>query len=115
MIYGSCDIECDRLLSFWTIFFPFSSPNNLKNQNYEKMKKMCRDIILYKCTKTENHDVWFLRYGAQQIFFVILDYFLPFYRRLSLSKKTTQKSKFRKNEKKTWRYFNFANAYHKQQ
>ena len=39
----------DRLL-------PFYPTNNLKNQNFEKMKKMCGDIIvLHLCTTNENH------------------------------------------------------------
>ena len=45
------------------------------------MKKTPEDIIiLHLHTTNDNHDVWFLRYGVQQTeFFVILDYFLPFY------------------------------------
>ena len=40
MMYGSWDIERDtqNLLSFWTVFYPFTSPpNNLENQNFEKL------------------------------------------------------------------------------
>ena len=57
MMYGSWDMECNRqnFLSFWTIFCPFS-PNNPKNQNFEKMKKTPGDIIiLNKCTTNDNH------------------------------------------------------------
>ena len=47
----------------WTEFFvtldhflPFYSPNNLKNQNLEKMKKLPSDIIiLHNCTKNYDH------------------------------------------------------------
>ena len=41
-------MKCDRqnFLSFWTIFLPFYSPNNLKNQNFKKLKKMPGDIII---------------------------------------------------------------------
>ena len=35
-------------------FLSFYSSNNLKNQNFEKMKKTPRDIILHLCTK--NYD-----------------------------------------------------------
>ena len=45
------------------------------------MKNTLGDIIILQlCTINDNHDVWFLRYGARQTeLFVILDYFLPFY------------------------------------
>ena len=63
-------------------FLPFYPLNNPKNQNFEKMKKNSR--IYYHFThvnhKWHSHHVWFLRYGVQQTkFFVMLDYFLPFY------------------------------------
>ena len=56
-------------LSFWFIFCPF----NPKNQNFEKMKKIPRDIILHKCTINENH-----MYGSWDMKCVILSHFLPF-------------------------------------
>ena len=81
MMYVFWDIKCNgqNFLSFWTIFCPLSP--YLKNQNLEKMKKKPEHIIiLHMCTKNDNHDVWFLRYGAWQTdFFVIVDHFLPFY------------------------------------
>ena len=58
MIYGSWDMECDgqNFLSLWTIFCPFTPPNNPKNQNIEKMKKTPGDIIiLHMCTTDDNH------------------------------------------------------------
>ena len=42
MIHGFSDMESKRqnFLSFWTVFSPFTStPNNPKNQNFEKVKK----------------------------------------------------------------------------
>ena len=37
-------------------FLPFYSPNNPKNQNFEKIKKTPGDItILHKCTKNQDH------------------------------------------------------------
>ena len=37
-------------------FVPFYLPNNLKNQNFEKLKKTPGDIIiLHKCTKNHDH------------------------------------------------------------
>ena len=38
---------------------PFYRPNNPENQNFEKMKKAPRDIIiLYKCTINGNHMIY---------------------------------------------------------
>ena len=57
-MYGCWDMECDRqnFWSFWTIFCPFTLASNLKNQNFEKMKKEPGDIItLHKCTKNHDH------------------------------------------------------------
>ena len=63
-------------------FLPFYPPSNLKNQNFEKMKKIPRDIIiLHMCTINDSH----MMYGSwdmecnRQNFFVILDHFLHFY------------------------------------
>ena len=42
-------------------FLPFYPPNNLKNQNFEKMKKALGDIIiLHMCTTKANH----MMYGS---------------------------------------------------
>ena len=47
-------------LSFWAIFCPFTPPpfprNNLENQNFEKMKKACGNVIIILHTCTKNHD-----------------------------------------------------------
>ena len=69
--------------------------------NFEKMKKMTRDIIIlhHVYHKWRSYDVWFLRYWVWRTeFFVILDHFLPFY------PLTTWKIKY-----------NFTNVYHKWQ
>ena len=72
-------------------FLLFNLPNNLKNQNFEKMKKTTtkqqktpKNSWKYHFTlayhKWWSYDVWLLRFGAWQTeFFVILNYFLPFY------------------------------------
>ena len=45
-------------------FLPFYYPNNLKNQNLEKLKKTPRDIIiLHICTINDNH----MMYGSWDI------------------------------------------------
>ena len=49
MIYGFSDMECIRqnVLSFWTVFCHFTpSPNNLENQNFDKLKKAPGAIII---------------------------------------------------------------------
>ena len=55
MIYSSPDIECVRLkLVIMGHFLPFYPTNNLKNQNFEKMKKSIWRYHLDLYTK--NHD-----------------------------------------------------------
>ena len=52
------DIECNRQNFFVILdrFLPFYTTNNLKNQNFEKLKKAPGDIIiLHKCTKNHDH------------------------------------------------------------
>ena len=42
-------------------FLPFYPPNNTKNQNFEKLKKIPADIIiLHKCTINDNN----MMYGS---------------------------------------------------
>ena len=61
-------------------FFPFYPPNNTKNQNFEKMKKMPGDIsILHTCTINDNH----MMYGSwdmehDRIFCHIVPFFALF-------------------------------------
>ena len=61
IIHGSWNIRHNgqNFLSFWTIFCPFiPSPNNPKNQNFEKMKK---NSWIHKW---QSYDIWFLRHGV---------------------------------------------------
>ena len=102
MIYSCWDIEWDRLklviMSHFLPFYPLP-PKNPKNQNFEKMKKIARDIIiLHMCIKNDNH----MRYGFwdmewEAYFFVILDHFCP------LTLLTGRKIKILKIEKNAWR------------
>ena len=58
MMYSSWDIECEgqNFLSFWTIFYIFTAPNNPKNRNFQKVKKPPGDIIiLHMCIMNDNH------------------------------------------------------------
>ena len=62
-------------------FLPFHPPDILENQNFKIEKNTWR---YYHFTNLhhqwQSFDAWFLRYGARQTeFFVIVDYFLPFY------------------------------------
>ena len=51
----------DRTFCHFGLFFAFHPANNPKNQNFEKMKKLPRDIIiLYMYTTNENH----MMYGS---------------------------------------------------
>ena len=63
MMYGFWDIERDRynLLSFWAIFCTLTPLTKVKNQNFEKIKKIPADtIILHMCTINENR----MMYGS---------------------------------------------------
>ena len=57
MMYGSWDMGRDRqnFWSFWAIF-SFTPHYQLKNQNFEKIKKKTGDIIiLHLCTTNDNN------------------------------------------------------------
>ena len=86
--WQSYDVWFLRYQTWWTELFaildhflPFYSPNNTKNQNFEKMKKNPGDnIILHMCTKRTIiwcmvPEIWHITDNC----FVILDHFLPFY------------------------------------
>ena len=83
IIYGSWDMKCNRqnFLSFWTAFCPLLPPNNLKNQNFGKMKKIPRDIItLHMCTIKVNHIMygsWDMEHNGQN-FLSFWTVFCPF-------------------------------------
>ena len=82
MINSSWDIECDRLkLVIMGHFLPCPPSKKPKIQNFEKMKKITGDIIIFHMsTKKHNH----MRYGSwntewETEFIVSLGHFLPFY------------------------------------
>ena len=95
MTYPSWDMERDRhtFLSFWVIFFALLTLLTwrikiLKNEkNAWGYYHFAREYH-----KWWSYGIWFLRYGTKKTeFFVILDYFLPFYplttRRIKILKK----------------------------
>ena len=97
MIYSSWDVECDRLkLVILGHFLPFYSPKNPKKSKFWKNEKIPGDIILHLCMTNDHH----MMYGSwdmecdEQIFFVILDHFLPFY--LLTTQKITILEKWKK-------------------
>ena len=50
-----------NFLSFWDCFLPFYPSNNLKNQNFEKLRKTPGDIIiLHMCAINDSH----MMYGS---------------------------------------------------
>ena len=57
MIYGFSDrVHQTKFFVILEHFVLFYLPNNLKNQNFEKLKKTPGDIInLHKCTKNHDH------------------------------------------------------------
>ena len=85
MMHDSWDTEWDRhkILSFWAIFSPFTSPLKISNiKILKKMKKMLRDVILlyiHVYYKWRSYDIWLLKYTVRQTeIFDILGRFLPF-------------------------------------
>ena len=123
MMYGSWDMGCNgqnflsydvwflryraRRTDFFVIvdhFLPFCTPNNPKNQNFEKMKKSPRDIvILHKCTKNHDHMLYcspnMTRDGCN-CYFSFWAILCPFTIFCPFSHLTTQKIKILKKWKK---------------
>ena len=96
MIYSSWDIECEWLkLVIMDYFLPSTAKTPLKNQNFEKMRKLDGDLILHMCTKNQNHTrhrSWDMEWDRQNIllFWAI---FCPFTSlltpKIKIGKKTT--------------------------
>ena len=72
-----CKLQQTETFVIFGHLLPFYPTNKPKNQHFEKVKKSPGDIIiLLLSTMTDNHDVWFLRHGVQQVkSFLILDFF----------------------------------------
>ena len=82
MMYVFWEMEHDRhnFFSFWTIFYPFTPPNNPENQNFEKIKRNAwkYHYLTQVYHKWQSYDVWFVRYGAQQNFLLFWAIFCRF-------------------------------------
>ena len=94
------------ILGHFLLFHPPPPPEDKENQNFGKLKKKPRDIIiLHMCTINDNHlkyGSWDMEHNRQNFF----SHFGPF---LSLY----HKSKFWKTEKNGWRYYHFTQVYQK--
>ena len=121
MIYGSWDINCKRQIFFCHLGPFFCPPPHSNSPKYENIKKN-EIIILYKCTKTHDHMLYFswdvVRDGCNCyfsfLFFVLFNscffnswcnscfsfwtIFCPF------TPLTAQKMKISKKWRNTWRY-----------
>ena len=71
MLHCSWDMACDRYnfhFSFWAIFCPFTP---LTTQEIKLLKREKNASKYHHCShvfqKLWSHDVWFLRYGVQQM------------------------------------------------
>ena len=109
MIYGSWDMKHNKqsFLLFWTIFCPFTLLTTQKIKILKKWKITPSDIIILHLVhhKWQLHDIWFLRYGAQQSFSSFWTIFCPFTPRPPYQ---PRKSKCSKHEKNNWRYHHFT-------
>ena len=77
MMYGSWEMECNghNFLSFWTIFYPFTTSPPPNNPNIKILKKMEKlPIILHRCNINDNH----MMYGSWDTECVRQN-FLPFW------------------------------------
>ena len=87
-------------------FLPFYSPNNPKDKNFVRLKKMPRDIIIWhKCTKNHDH----ILYRSLDMAHNKFNYFSFWANFSHFTSLTAQKIKIKKkNEKKAWRYHHFT-------
>ena len=82
VIYAFSGMESNNFFVILDCFLPFYPPNNPKNQNFEKLKKIPGDIIiLHKCTKNHNHMLYCSLDMARNKhnYFSFWAIFLPFY------------------------------------
>ena len=93
MMYSSWDMECDRI--FVTLgHLSFYHNNNLKNQNFEKMKETMEITSFYTCVP-QMTIIWCMvseKWSGTE-FFLVLDYFLPFYPPNNLENQNFEKIK----------------------
>ena len=115
--WQSYDIRFPRYGAKQTYFFailehflPIHLPNNLKNQNFEKMKKTAGDIIFHKCTTNHDHMLhcfWDTTQNGCNFYFSVWTIFCRF------TPLTTQKINIKKKWKKMVGDFIILNVYQK--
>ena len=81
MMCGSWDMECDweNVLSFWTVFCPFTTQKIKILQKWKK--KIPQNIILRKCTKNHDHMLhcsWDPTHDRCNFYFSFWTNFCPF-------------------------------------
>ena len=116
MIYSSSNMEWHRqnILSFWTIFCPFTPLTTWKINILKKWKKQLEmstfDTYVQKITI-----IWYMLPDIWSAKDRIFSNFRPFFALLPLPSTSSQprKSKFWKNEKITWIYYHFTHVHHK--
>ena len=71
-----------RIFCHFGLFFALLPPKNLKSQNFEKMKKTPRDIIiLHECTKHQDHMLycsWYMVHDGCNCYFSFWTFFCIF-------------------------------------
>ena len=111
MTHGSWDAEHDTVFFVILVHFLLFYPTiNLKNQNFEKMKKTHEDIILHMLTKNHDHIQccsWDMAHDGCNFYFS----FGPIF--YTLMPLTAQKIKIKKNETNIWRHHHFTHVYQK--
>ena len=91
-------------------FLLFYSPNNPKIENFEKMIKLPRDIIILHTCNINNNHMMYGSWDMEQVTSRIFCHFRPFFAFYPSHPPTPyqlKKWKFWKNEKNTWRYHHF--------
>ena len=111
MMYFSWHIQRDRqnVLSFWTIFCPFTSPNNPIKRKWKK----CLEISSFYNSVPK---IMIIRYTFPEIWHVTDVITFSFWAIFCLfTSLTAQKMKIKKKkkEKNTWRYHHFTHVYQK--
>ena len=101
----------NRIFSHFGLLFallPPPTPNNLKNQNLEKLKNMLGDIIiLHKCTENHDHVLycsWDMECDRCNCYFSSWAIFCPF------TSLTAQKIKIKKKWKRHLEILSFYNS-----
>ena len=114
LTYEAWQIEFFAILDCFLPFYPLLGGNNLKNQNFEKLKKTPGEIIiLHKCTK--NHHMLYCSWDMTCNIIVFCLFFFSFWAIFCpFTSLTAWKIKIiLKNEKNAWRYHNFTYVYQK--